>query len=383
MGRGGMSSWGGMDADRDDAPWGGPESGRLPQRRTKRDLTTPDLGGATLVVELRALIAASRQRAAQAVNTELVLLCWRVGDRLRREVVGPHRAAYGERIVSTVSRQLTAEFGAGFSRPSLFHMIRFAELWPDPDRVARLAQDLGWSHVKELLPVTDPLARDFYAEMCRLERWSVRTLRDRIKGLLYERTAVSRQPDALIRQELDRLREAERLSPELVFRDPYVLDFLGLADTYSERDFEAAILRELERFLLELGSDFAFLARQKRMTVGGTDFHLDLLFYHRRLRRLVAIDLKLGPFEPAHKGQMELYLRWLDRHERRDGEDTPLGLTLCSSKDEDQVELLQLNQGEMRVAEYLTALPERSLLQAKLHDAVQRARAQVRRTEKA
>jgi hypothetical protein len=167
------------------------------------------------------------------------------------------------------------------------------------------------------------------------------------------------------------------MTPDLVFRDPYVLDFLGLADTYSERDLESAILRELERFLLEVGTDFSFLARQKRLTIGKEDFYLDLLFYHRRLRRLVAIELKLGKFNAAHKGQMELYLRWLDRHERRAGEKAPLGLILCSERDHEQIELLKLDRGRIRVAEYLTELPPRYLLEAKLHEAIRVARAQL------
>ncbi|MGA7928971.1 MAG: PDDEXK nuclease domain-containing protein [Candidatus Sulfotelmatobacter sp.] len=185
------------------------------------------------------------------------------------------RAEYGGEIVSTLSRQLTADYGAGFSRQKLFHMIRFAEAWPDEAQVATLAENLGWSHFKEILYLKDELARHFYPEICRLERWSVRTLRDRVRSLMFERTSISKLPEATIRQDLQQLREADRLTPDLVFRDPYLLDFLGLKDTYSERDLEAAILRELERFLLELGADFAFVARQKRMTIGNQDYYLD------------------------------------------------------------------------------------------------------------
>jgi predicted nuclease of restriction endonuclease-like (RecB) superfamily len=208
----------------------------------------------------------------------------------------------GEQIVSTLSRQLTTDYWPGFSRPNLFHMIRFVEAWPEEVRVTQLAQNVGWSHFKEILYLEDPLQRDFYAEMCRLERWSVRTLRDCVSSMLYERTAISRQPETLVRQELEQPRQADRITPDLVLRDPYLLDFLGLADTFSERDLETAILRELERFLLELGTDFAFLARQKRMTIGNQDYYLDLLFYHRGLSRLVAIELKLGRFEASYKG---------------------------------------------------------------------------------
>lgn len=240
--------------------------------------------------------------------------------------------------------------------------------------MSTLSAQLGWSHFTELLLVKDPLARDFYAEMCRIERWSVRTLRAKIGGMLFQRTALSKKPDDLIRQELVGLRDEDRLTPALVFRDPYLLDFLGLRDTYSERDLESAILRELEAFILELGTDFGFLARQKRIVIGGEDFYIDLLFFHRGLRRLIAVELKLGRFKPADKGQVELYLRWLDKHERRDGEESPLGLVLCAGEHEEVVELLELEATGIHVAEYLTALPPRELLEARLHQAIRRAR---------
>lgn len=352
----------------------------LEQNKQGDLVAAPPIG--ELAADIRGFIEAARLRVAQTVNAELVLLYWQIGSRIRRDVLGETRAQYGEEIVSTLSRQLSADYGVGFSRQNLFHMIRFVEVWPDQAQVTALAQHLGWSHFKEILYLENEMARQFYADMCRVERWSVRTLRERVRSMLFERTAISRLPEATIRQDLQRLHEADRLTPELVFRDPYLLDFLGLKDTYSERDLEAAILRELERFLLEMGTDFAFIARQKRMTIGSQDFYLDLLFYHRRLARLIAIDLKLGRFEAAYKGQMELYLRWLDQHERRpEHEESPLGLILCSSKDQEQIELLQLNQGEIRVAQYLTALPDKKLLAAKLHEAVVRGREQVARRE--
>jgi predicted nuclease of restriction endonuclease-like (RecB) superfamily len=238
----------------------------------------------------------------------------------------------------------------------------------------KLDATLGWSHFQEVIALADPLQREFYAEMCRVERWSVRALREKVQGMLYERTAISKKPAELARQELAQLRAGDRLTPDLVFRDPYVLDFLGLRDTFSEQDLESAILRELERFLLELGGDFAFVARQKRIPVDKEDYRLDLLFYHRGLRRLVAVELKLGRFQAQDKGQMELYLRWLEKHERREGEDTPLGLILCAEKSSEHVELLRLEESGIRVAEYLTALPPRPLLERKLHDAVEAAR---------
>jgi predicted nuclease of restriction endonuclease-like (RecB) superfamily len=192
--------------------------------------------------------------------------------------------------------------------------------------------------------------------------------------MLYERTAISRKPVQLAKQELKQLRDEDRITPDLIFRDPYLLDFLGLKDTYSEKDLEAAILRELERFLVELGTYFAFVARQKRITIDHQDYYIDLLFYHRGLRRLVAIDLKLGKFQAADKGQMELYLRWLAKHEQQPHEESPLGLILCAEKSNEHVELLELEKTGIRVAEYLTELPSQKVLQRRLHDAVRRAR---------
>ncbi len=327
-----------------------------------------------LLCDLRTLIDAGRTRVARAVNAGMVLLYWSVGDRIRREILQEKRAAYGEQIVATVSAQLTAEDRRGFSRFSLARMIKFAERFPDGQIVAALSQQLGWSHFVELLPIDDRLKRDFYAEMCRPEHWSLRTLRAKIGGLPFERTAIAKKPEELVRRELEALRTEDRLTPDLVFRDPYILDFLNLHDSFSEADIEQAILRELEAFLLELGGDFSFLARQKRITVDNEDYYLDLLFFHRRLRRLVAIDLKMGKFQAADKGQMELYLRWLDWHDRRAGEEAPVGLILCAEKSAEHVQLLELEANGNRVAEYLTELPPRPLLDRKLHEAILLAR---------
>jgi predicted nuclease of restriction endonuclease-like (RecB) superfamily len=333
----------------------------------------------SLLRDVRALIEAARGQVAQVVNAGLTLLYWQIGERIRRDILKEQRAEYGKQILQTLSEKLTAEYGKGFSRDNLFRMIQFAERFPDPEIVGTLSRQLSWSHFVELIPLEDPLKRDFYAEMCRHERWSVRTLCGRINSLLFERTAISRKPDETIRRELDSLRDKDRLTPDLVFRDPYFLDFLGLADTYSEKDVEAAILRELERFLLEVGTDFAFLARQKRITVDHDDYYLDLLFFHRKLRRLVAVDLKLGRFQAADKGQMELYLRWLEANEMRSGEAAPLGLILCADKSAEHVKLLRLEASGIRVAQYLTELPPQRLLARKLHDAVQLARRQLAR----
>jgi predicted nuclease of restriction endonuclease-like (RecB) superfamily len=337
--------------------------------------TSEQLFPTALLKDIRQLIEAARARAAAAVNSEMVRLYWSIGERIRKDILAYERAAYGEQIVHALSRQLSEEYGPGFGRTNLFYMIRFAETFPDSRIVHALSEQLSWTHLRQIIYLDDPLQREFYTQMCRIERWSTRTLQDKIQGMLYERTAISRKPDHLARKELAVLRDEDRVSPDLVFRDPYLLDFLGLKDTYTEKDFETAILRDLEYFLLELGSDFSFVARQKRITVDNQDYYLDLLFFHRRLRRLLAVELKLGRFRAADKGQMELYLRWLEKHECQPGEESPLGLILCAGKSDEHVELLQLKRSGIRVAEYLTELPPREVLKRRLHEAIRAARA--------
>ncbi len=326
-----------------------------------------------LLSDLRGLIQSARQRIASVANATTTFLFWSVGRRLLRENLQAGRAAYGKQILATVSQELTGEFGPGFNYTGLTRMVRFAEWMTDERILVTLSQELSWSHFVELLPIKEPLARDFYAEMCRIERWDVRTLRQKIGGMLFERTALSRRPKAGVAAGIATLRDGQ-VTPDLVFRDPYVLDLLGLKGAYSERDLESAILRELEGVLLELGSGFTFVTRQKRISVGKDDFHLDLLFFHRHLRCLIAVELKLESFQPAHVGQMEFYLRWLDKHERAAGEAAPIGLILCASADVEQVELLQLDAKSIRVSEYLTELPPLPLLRARLHQAIEHAR---------
>lgn len=192
--------------------------------------------------------------------------------------------------------------------------------------------------------------------------------------MLYERTAISRKPELVAQAELEALRKEDQLTPDLVFRDPYVLEFLNLNDRYLEKDLEDAIMREMEQFILELGVGFTFVERQKRIIIDDEDFHLDLLFFHRKLKRLVAIELKLDGFKADYKGQMELYLRWLDKYERCTGEETPIGLILCAGKKTERIELLELGRSGIHVAEYLTELPSKEILQEKLHKAIKHAR---------
>jgi predicted nuclease of restriction endonuclease-like (RecB) superfamily len=327
-----------------------------------------------LLGDIRDLIETARTRVAVGVNSTLLLRNWSIGSRIRKDILGKERAPYGKKIVATLSQQLTQEYGKGFERTELFRMIQFSATYADEQIVQTLSRQLSWSHFVELIKVDDPLAREYYAALCRIERWNVRTLRDKIGAMLFERTAISKKPEELIRHELAKLTEADRVTPDLVFRDPYFLNFLKLEDTFSERDLESAILRDLERFILELGTDFSFVARQKRITVDTEDYYIDLLFYHRKLRRLVTIDLKLDKFQAAYKGQMELYLRWLNKYDRPDGEEPPIGLILCAGKSAEHVELLELEQSGIRVAEYLTELPPRDLLERRLKAAVEAAR---------
>ena len=334
-------------------------------------------GAAPLLADLRELIVQARQQVAQTVNAGLTLLYWHIGTRVRHDLLKEKRAEYGEKIVSALGTQLSAEFGRGFGVRNLFRMVRFAEVFPDERIVSALRTLLGWTHFRQIIALDDPLRRDFYAEMCRIEKWNTRTLEKKIGSMLFERTALSKKPDKLIRRELTALRAEDRLTPDLVFRDPYVLDFLRLHDSYAERDIEAAILREMESFILELGVGFCFVARQKRMQIDDQDYHLDLLFYHRKLRRLVAIDLKLRNFEAADKGQMELYLNWLKRHECEPGEAEPLGIILCAGKRAQHVELLELEKSGIHVASYWTKVLPKKLLERKLHDAVRLARARL------
>jgi predicted nuclease of restriction endonuclease-like (RecB) superfamily len=329
-----------------------------------------NLSNKTLVVEIKSLIEQSKQQLAVTVNATMSSLYWQIGQRINGEILQNQRAEYGKEIVVSLARQLESEYGKGWSEKQLRHCMQFAKTFPDIEIVSTLWRQFSWSHFKEVFYFEDALKREFYIQMCIHEKWSVRVFRERIKSMLYERTAISKKPELTIQNELELLKNEQKISPDLVFKDPYVLDFLGLKDTYSEKDFETSILAELQHFITELGSDFAFMARQKRITIDTSDYYIDLLFYHRRLKCLVAIDLKIGNFEASHKGQMELYLRYLEKHEQVEGENTPIGLILCSGKNEEHIELMQLDKSNIRVADYLTLLPSKEVLKQKLHQAI-------------
>jgi predicted nuclease of restriction endonuclease-like (RecB) superfamily len=330
-----------------------------------------------LIQDIRNLINSAKSGLATTVNSTLTILYWQIGQRVHREVLKGERAEYGEKIVALLAQQLEIEQGRGFSTKNLRHMLRFAEIFTSQEIVYALSRQLSWTHLRSLIYIEDPLKREFYLAMCQSEGWSTRTLQNRLDSMLFERTALSRKPAELLTTELEALRTKESLSPDLILKDPYILDFLGLQDRYLEKDLEDAILRELEHFLLELGSGFSFVARQKRLQIDNDDYYIDLLFYNRRLKRLVAIELKLGEFKAADKGQMELYLRWLAKYEQEPDEAPPLGIILCTGKNHEQIELLELGQSGIHVAEYLTGLPPRQLLEQKLHEAVTLSKARL------
>lgn len=327
-----------------------------------------------LINDVKQLIEQARSQVAKTVNSGLVALYWQIGWRIQQEMLKGHRAEYGKKILQTLSAKLVPQYGRGFGTRNLASAIRFVSVFPDSKILQTLSAQLSWSHFIEIIYINDNLRRDFYAEMCRLEKWDVRALRAKISGMLFERTALSKKPDKLIKAELAKLKKTNQLSPDMAFRDPYFLDFLGLKGAYHEKDLEAAILREMEAFILELGIGFAFLERQKRISLDGEDFYLDLLFFHRGLNRLVAIELKLDKFKPAYKGQMELYLRWLTKYEKKDNEESPIGLILCAGKSDEQIELLELDKSGIRVAQYMTKMLPKKMLEKKLHQTIKMQR---------
>lgn len=321
-----------------------------------------------LFTDICYLVEEARNCLAITANKMITLLYWNIGNRINNDLLDGKRAEYGEQIVSHLASQLQYQFGKrGFQERNIRRMMKFAKLFPDFNIVSQTATKLSWSHFIELLSLKDELKRDFYQTMALNENWSRNTLRTKLDGMLYERTLISGKPNDLIKKELTNMRKGEFFSPDLVFKSPYFLDFTGLQGMYSEKDLEQSLILSLEQFIMKLGSGFSFVERQKRIIIDSDDYYLDLLFYHRKLKRLITIELKLGKFKAAYKGQMELYLRWLDKYEKQSGEESPLGLILCSESGAEQIELLQLEKTGIKVAEYLTELPDKNLLRQKLH----------------
>lgn len=326
-----------------------------------------------LFEQIKTYIEQSKNQVATVINQTLIITYWHIGQLINEQILQQERAEYGKATLKQLSEQLTQSYGNGYSYANLTRMVNFYQNFPDKEKVATLSQQLSWSHFIELLKLKDNLQLEFYITMCQHERWSVRVLRERMNSMLFERTALAKNPEKLVLQELYNLKQQQPITPELFLKDPYLLDFLQLGETPSEKEIENAILQELQQFILEFGSDFAFLARQKRIQIGNNDYYMDLLFYHRSLKRLVLIELKLGEFKAEYKGQVELYLKWLEKYEMRADENTPIAIILCASKDDEVVELMDLTKENIHVSEYWLKLPSKQQLQQKLHSATVKA----------
>jgi len=327
-----------------------------------------------LFKEISQLIESARQHSLQYLNKTNVLLYWHIGHRINQDILNNQRAKYGENIIQALALKLQMHYGRGFGRRIIERCVQFARYFPEEKVVLSLTDQLKWTHFVNLFSIENQLKREFYAEMCRIEQWSTRELAEKIDNMLYERTALAKKPEPHIRREINKLRNTNELHPDWIIQDPYIFENLFPQPIKSEKSLEDAIIDDIEAFLLNMGNGFAFLERQKVIEIDGEHFKIDLLFYHRKLRCLIAVELKRGRFKPADKGQIELYLRWLEKHEMQIGENPPIGIILCSAKSEERIELLQLENSGIRVCQYLTELPPKEIFVARLHDAIARAR---------
>lgn len=320
----------------------------------------------SLFSDLSHIIEQGKRQVVAQVNSTLTLTYWHIGKKINEHVLQNERAEYGEKVVATISRQLEVKYGRSYTLRNVRRMMQFADVFPDIQIVSSLMSQLSWTHFLELLPLKTMDQRSFYAQKIVTERWSVRQTRHQIERKAFERNEIANLQA-----------HAELQDIQDTFKDPYFLDFLGIKDGYLEKDLESGIIRELELFILELGKGFAFVERQKRIIIDGEDFYLDLLFFHRKLRRLVAIELKYGKFEASYKGQMELYLKWLDRYEKQENENSPIGLILCAGKSNEQIELLEMHKDGIMVADYWTELPPKKELEEKLHSLLIEVKARI------
>lgn len=327
-----------------------------------------------LFEDITNIIDTTQQRVIREVSRAGVILYWHIGRRINHEILSFSRAEYGTQIIKNLSDRLQKKHGIGFGHRVIHRCCQFERLFPDEGIILSLSSHLKWTHFVALLNIDNKLKREFYAEMCRIERWSTRGLVKKIDGMLFERTAIAKRPEEVIKEEIIKLRETDVLQPDLIIQDPYIFTYLGSHEIKDEKNLEDAILNDIEEFLLNLGSGFTFQERQKVIEVDGDYFKIDLLMFHRRLRCMVAIELKKGKFKPADKGQIELYLRWLEKHEMQPGENPPIGIVLCSEKSDERVELLQLEKSGIRVSQFITELPSKEVFEKRLHEAIERAR---------
>ena len=338
-------------------------------KNEKTQVSLTDEGA--LYTDVCGIIDGARGRLATYINAEICMTNWYVGKRIKEDVLDNQRASYGKQVVKNLAVKLTAKYGNGWGFYKLQHCLRAASVFTEDEIVYAVRTQLSWTQLRSLMGLKNALERQFYMQMCALEHWDTRTLDAKIDQQLYQRTAISQKPEELIRLELEQTKETQQLNPDMVFRSTYFLDMLGLPDTFSEQDLETAIVSQIEAFLREFGADFTFVARQKRITVDAVDYHLDLLFFHRELRRLIAIDLKIGKFKPEYEGQMLLYLRYLNQNERKAWEESPIGLILCSEGNTEHIQYLMLDEkSPVKVAQYYTQLPDKAVLAEKLKKAV-------------
>lgn len=328
-----------------------------------------------LIEDIRVLIETAKSRVAVAVNSQMTILYWNIGKRIKEEVIKSERAEYGKKLIKSLVKNLSAEYGSGFNRTSLLNMIKFYEVFSNQQIVSTVSGQLTWSHIIELLPLKLSEQREFYTYMTIESGWSVRALRHNIHIMTYERTLSSKRSNTPLKiPPISKEQADEFMQPDILLKDPYVLEFLQLPNNFYENDLEKAILREIEKFLLELGTGFSFLARQKRITVDGDHFYIDLLFYNRKLKRMVVLELKKGKFKPEYKGQMEFYLNYLNEYETFPGEEVPIGIILCTEKSQSQIQLMDLLSSGIHVAEYWTELPPREVFERKVQEIVSQAK---------
>lgn len=329
-----------------------------------------------LLLDIRSMIDGTKVSVARNINAEITMLYWSIGKRISVEVLRRERAEYGKQIVSKLAANLSTEYGKGFTYTSLTRMLKFYDSFVSHDIVATLSQQLNWSHIIELLPLKDQKQKEFYAFMAIQDNWSVRYLRHNIDRMTYERTIAAKNNEPIALVASSDIRNRSSLSPNMIFKDPYILEFLELKPDHLESDLENAILQKIEKFILEMGTGFSFVARQKRITIDNDHFYIDLLLFNRKLKRLCAIELKTGKFKAEYKGQMELYLNWLKQYECFEGENSPIGIILCTSKSRAQIELLDVGSSGIHVAEYWTDLPPIDVFERKLQEIVLEAKNQ-------
>jgi len=321
-----------------------------------------------LFTRVSAIIENRKYRAFSRANQEMTLMFWEVGVYINSVVLKGKRADYGKKILTALSSKLVEKYGDSFSERNLYRMTTFAEYFQDIRILTTLSSKLSWSHFAELIRLKSSAARLYYAQDVADRNLGVRELRQLISRKAYERMEVINS----------QLTETSSI-PFNVFKDPYLLDVLGLKENFLEADLEKAILTELEAFILEFGQGFSFVERQKRMIIDGEDIVLDLLFFHRKLKRLVAVELKIGKFKAAYMGQMSLYLKWLNRYERQKGEESPIGIILCTAAEREKIELLELDKAGIAVAEYWTELPPKKQFERKIKEIVREARERLER----